>query len=186
MTTPKEELRQLVMDLAVKRGEFILASGRKSSYYIDARLVTLHPQGAHLVGRVILQELSRAGLLSELDAVAGMTLGADPMVTAVAMESRQFEGAKPVFAAIVRKETKDHGTGRKVEGPISAGMKVAVLEDTSTTGGSAQKAAGALKEMNCEVAVIVSLIDRLEGARENIEKAGFRFMSVFTIKELGL
>jgi len=186
MPTSKQDLRQLIIDLAVKHGDFTLTSGRKSKYYIDARLITLHPQGAYLTGRVLLQELSKAGLLHDLDAVAGMTLGADPMVTSVAIQSRDFPGTKPLVAAMVRKESKEHGTGKQIEGPIEKGMRVMVLEDTSTTGGSSLKAAEALKGMGCIVLGVLTLIDRQEGARENVEKAGYKFLSAFSIKEFGL
>ena len=174
----RRQLLELIRTEAVIRGQFVLSSGRESPYYVDARRVTLSARGSRLVGRVIWSLIEQDGF----DAVGGLTLGADPVVSAVSLSSA--ESARPVDGLLVRKAPKEHGTGRRVEGPLREGMRVLVVEDTSTTGGSALEAVQALTAEGVRVDTVVTLIDREEGARAAVEAEGLRFEAVFTISEI--
>ncbi|RMG60258.1 MAG: orotate phosphoribosyltransferase [Deltaproteobacteria bacterium] len=178
----RERLRKLIQELAYEKGEVILASGKKSDFYVDCRQVTLHSEGGYLVGSVILDMLTKGG--EPVEAVGGLTMGADPMVTSVSVLSH-IRGV-PLHAFIVRKEAKKHGKGAWIEGTknLREGMKVAILEDVVTTGGSTLKAVEKAEEFGLKVERIICLVDREEGGRENIEKAGYRLESVFTRKEI--
>ena len=179
--TPEQRsarLRALLRQRAIRHGEFTLASGRKSSYYVDGRLVTLHHEGAWLVARVILDLLAREKV--EAVALGGLTMGADPIAGAVAAVSH-LEG-RPLKAFIVRKEVKGHGTGKRVEGDLIAGDRVVVVDDVITTAGSTLQAIKAVEEIGCQVAAVVCLIDRQEGGAAAL--AGYRFLPMFTIAEL--
>lgn len=171
-------LRALLRQRAIRYGDFTLASGRKSTYYVDGRLVTLHHEGAWLVARVILDLLTREGV--EATAIGGLTMGADPIAGAVAAVSH-LEG-RPLGAFIVRKEAKGHGTGKRVEGDLRAGDRVVVVDDVITTAGSTLQAIRAVEEIGCKVVAVVCLIDRQEGGAEAL--AGYRFLPMFTIGEL--
>jgi orotate phosphoribosyltransferase len=171
-------LLELVRENALLRGHFVLASGRESSHYVDARRVTLSALGARLVGRVIWGMVDTEGF----DAVGGLTLGADPVVTAVSVASAQE--SKPIDGLLVRKIAKEHGTGQRVEGPLRPGLRAFVVEDTSTTGSSALKAVHVLREEGCIVTRVITLIDRDEGARQAVEAVDCRFDSVFSISEV--
>lgn len=168
----------MLQERALLRGDFLLSSGARSSYYLDARVVTLSSEGSVLVGAVFAHALDAL----ELDAVAGLTLGADPIVSSIAIMSH-FAG-RGLDGLIVRKERKEHGAARRLEGPWRAGMRVAVVDDTLTTGSSSLEAARAVETEGGEVHVVWALIDREEGARQAIERAGYRFGSVFTVSEL--
>jgi orotate phosphoribosyltransferase len=174
----RERLLELLRTHAVLHGDFVLASGQRSSVYLDARVVTLSATGSGLVGRVLLDALRDL----QPDAVAGLAIGADPLVTAVAVVSGMERGV--VDALIVRKEPKVHGAGRQIEGPWRAGLRVAVLEDTMTTGASSLQAAQAVAEAGGSVVCVLGLIDREQGAREAIEAAGYEFRTVFTAAEV--
>ncbi len=167
-----------LLRIEVIRGDFVLSSGRRSSYYIDARRVTLSGVGSRLVGEVLFGRLGH----DRPDAVAGMSLGADPLVTAVTVASA-YAGA-PIDGLLVRKRAKEHGTGRRVEGPRRPGMRVVVLEDTSTTGGSALEAVQALRDEGAAIERVITLIDREEGAAEAISASGLTFEAVFAIDEI--
>ncbi|MGQ9706381.1 MAG: orotate phosphoribosyltransferase [bacterium] len=177
-----DELRELVQKKAVLRGEFILASGKKSNYYIDARLVTLSPLGASLIGPAVLEAVKDEIMEGRIQAVGGMSIGADPIATAVCLAS--MKQRTPLVAFIVRKETKDHGTGKRIEGPLEKGMRTIIVEDVTTTGGSAIKAIGAVREFGCEVYAVVSLIDRQEGAEEELKKHNVKFIPLISKDEL--
>lgn len=159
-------------------GDFVLSSGRRSSVYLDARLVTLSAAGSGLVGLVLFEALLPLGV----DAVAGLAIGADPLVVSVAVVSG-MQGA-PIEALIVRKEAKAHGAGRTIEGPWRDGMRVAVLEDTMTTGASSLQAARAVQEAGGTVACVLGLIDREQGAREAVEAEGYTFSAVYEAREV--
>ena len=177
----KQRLQQLIIHKALSFGDFTLASGRKSSYYIDCRPVTLDGEGAYLLARCLLEVLED----EDVEAVGGMAIGADPISAATAVIAASM--GRKLDAFIVRKEPKDHGTGRQVEGPLSQGAHVAMVEDTVTTGGSTLRAIEALqRECDAEVVIILVMVDRLEGAREAFEEAGFRFVSLFTVEDLGV
>lgn len=152
----------------------VLASGRTSNYYIDAKMTTLDPEGASLVGRLILHILSPF----KIDAIGGYTLGADPIVSVVAAMSAGTNRPLPAF--IVRKEPKKHGERKMIEGPFQKGWKVAVVDDVVTTGGSTLKACQAVEEEGGKVVLTLAIVDRLEGGRENLEKKGYRFISLLT------
>ncbi len=174
----RSHLRMLLRERAVLRGDFVLSSGARSNYYLDARLVTLSAEGSKYVGQVMLDEL-----LPDLpDAIAGPTVGADPIVSATivtaALAGQRLDGL------LVRKGRKEHGAGRQIEGPWREGLRVAVVDDTLTTGNSLLEAAAALREAGGIVTGLYALIDREQGAREAIEGAGYRFTALFTAKEL--
>ena len=180
MDSERERLRALLQTEAIKEGDFVLSSGKRASYYIDCRLVTLSAAGAFLTGRVMLQALG-----AELpDAVAGMSVAADPVVTAIAIAS--FTAGTPIQALIVRSRAKEHGTGKLVEGPLQTGMNVAIVEDTVTTGGSVLRAAEAVTEVGGVVTGIWTLVDRLQGGGAAIARAGYPYQAVFTIEDLGI
>ena len=178
------EMAERLLELAVERGairygDFTLSSGKKSSYYFDGRLLSLDPEGAHLIGNALLPLLADAGV----SAVGGPTLGADPIVTAAAMASWQ-QGA-PLPAFIVRKEAKGHGMTQMIEGPVPEGASVAIVDDTCTTGGSLFHAIGAAEEAGCTVGLVLALLDRNEGGSDAIRERGYRFETLLTAGEDG-
>jgi orotate phosphoribosyltransferase len=173
----RDYLLTLLCQLAYQEGDFTLSSGQKSTYYINCKPVTLHPFGALATGRLLLPLLS-AGT----QGVAGLTLGADPIVSSVSVVSALAE--KPVFALIIRKEAKGHGTQAYIEGPVIAGSKVAVLEDVVTTGQSALTAVQRLKDAGYQVDQVISLVDRQQGGTELYAQAGLEFISLFNITDL--
>ena len=180
MDAERERLRALLQTEAVEEGDFILSSGKRASYYIDCRLVTLSAEGAFLTGRVMLRALG-----TQLpDAVAGMSVAADPVVTAIAIAG--FAEKTPVAALIVRSRAKEHGAGKQVEGPLQPGMRVAIVEDTVTTGGSVLRAAAAVTEAGGVVTGIWTLVDRLQGGAAAISAAGYAYQHIFTIEDLGV
>jgi len=174
----RDELLAAVKSKAVLHGDFILSSGQQASTYVDLRRVLLDGRVAPLAGRVMLD------LTADLDyqAVGGLTLGADPVATAI-MHAAAGRGA-PVDAFVVRKKEKDHGTQRRIEGPDVAGRRVLVVEDTSTTGASPLTAVEALREAGAEVAGVAVLVNR--GAREHITAHGLEFRAAFELADLGV
>ena len=175
-------LRQALLDLfcevAYREGDFLLSSGQKSTYYINGKQVTLHPQGGLAVGRILLPYISPGTV-----AVAGLTLGADPIVTAASVVAA-YEG-RSLAALIVRKEVKGHGTQAYIEGPtLPSGSPVVVLEDVVTTGQSAMKAVDRLREAGYQVEEVITLVDRQQGGAEFYQKVGLKFQAVFTIQDL--
>jgi len=185
VTDTRERLRDLITELAVVRGRVTLASGREADYYIDLRRITLHHEAAPLVGHVLLDRLEEVGLgPGEVDAVGGLTLGADPVATALmhAAASRGLE----LDAFVVRKEAKAHGLQRRIEGPDVAGRRVVVVEDTSTTGGSALTAVEAVREAGGNVLAVAVLVDRDTGAREKVEALGLPYHYLYGLTDLGL
>ncbi|CAM3677817.1 orotate phosphoribosyltransferase [Occultella aeris] len=184
-TTPLQRLAELINELAVVHGRVTLSSGREADYYVDMRRATLHHEAAPLIGHLLLDALEEAGFgPGEIDAVGGLTLGADPVVCAVqhAAASRGLD----LDAFLVRKEAKGHGMKRQVEGPDVAGRHVVVLEDTSTTGGSALAAVAAAREAGAEVVAVASIVDRDTGAREAVQGAELPYLWVLSAADLGL
>jgi orotate phosphoribosyltransferase len=178
LTLLRQKLLDLFCQLAYQEGDFVLSSGQRSSYYINGKQVTLHPQGALAVGRLLLQILP-----IDTQAVAGLTLGADPIVSAVSVVS-VYEN-RPLPALIIRKEAKGHGTMAYIEGPsLPTGAKVVVLEDVVTTGQSALKAVERLQAAGYTVTRVISLIDRLQGGAELYESNGLQFDVLFSIRDL--
>jgi orotate phosphoribosyltransferase len=163
--TDHEQLVRLLAARSARRGTFTLASGRQSTLYIDARLTTMTPDGQRLIGRLGLQAIRAVGWMA--DAVGGLTLGADPIAYAICHTSA--DDTHPLRAFTVRKEPKAHGTGKQVEGPLTAGDKVVVVEDVITTGGSAARAVEVLRREGAIPIGILALVDREEGGRERLE-----------------
>jgi orotate phosphoribosyltransferase len=178
LETVKQYLLDLFCEVAYREGDFTLSSGQRSSYYINGKQVTLHPQGGLAMGRVLLDLVP-----TEAQAVAGLTLGADPMVTAVSVVAA-YEG-RSLTALIVRKEAKGHGTQAYIEGPtLPPGSSVVVLEDVVTTGQSALKAVDRLRQAGYTVNQIIALVDRQQGGAELYQQQGLQFQSVFSIQDI--
>lgn len=176
--THREELLAILTRESLKKGDFTLSSGQKSTYYIDGKLTTLDARGAYLVARIFLAMISD----DVPHAVGGMTLGADPIIGAMlslaGMEDLSLKGL------IVRKEAKGHGTRSLVEGSVAAGDRVVVIEDVVTTGGASLRAVEAVRGLGCEVKRILAIVDREQGARSNLDDAGCHLESIFSISEL--
>jgi orotate phosphoribosyltransferase len=176
--TLRDELLQHLLAHAFKTGEFTLASGRTSKYYVNGKMTTLDARGAYLVARMFLAMMSD----DVPDAVGGLTLGADPIVGA--MLSLAGLEDLPLRGFIVRKQSKDHGTRSLVEGPVREGDRVVVVEDVVTTGGSSLQAIAPLREMGCDVRRVLAVVDREEGGRAALSDAGCRLEAIFTASEL--
>lgn len=179
-----EAERRALIDLiaaeAVFHGDFTLSSGKKATYYVDMRKLTLDHRAAPAIGRLVLDAVRDL----DVDAVGGLTLGADPIANAVMHAS--VAASTPVNAFVVRKEPKDHGRGRQIEGAEVAGMRVVIVEDTSTTGGSPLKAAEVVRDAGAEVVAVVTVVDRKTGAQAAVEAAGFEWRSIIDLDDLGL
>jgi orotate phosphoribosyltransferase len=173
-------LIKLFHERALKFGDFTLASGKKSSYYLDGKQITLYSHGVRLVSEGLLDLLADV----EFDAIGGMVIGADPIIggvlTAAAERGRNLDGF------LVRKEAKGHGTKKYVEGPVQPGMKVVVIDDVVTTGGSALEAAQRVQDFGCEVVQMVGIVDRMEGGAKNFAAAGLAFRSLLAITDFGI
>jgi orotate phosphoribosyltransferase len=176
----RDALAELLRTNSVRTGDFVLASGRRSRYYVDARRTTMSGRGQLLIGRVGLAALDSSGW--NPDAVGGLTLGADPVAYAIAHAAAA--AGEPLDAFTVRKEPKAHGAGRQVEGPVEPGVRVVAIEDVVTTGGSALRAIEALRMFGADVAGVLALVDREEGGRETIEGSGLPLISLFRVSEL--
>jgi orotate phosphoribosyltransferase len=177
-----ERLRRLLLDRSVRRGDFVLASGQRSSYYIDCRLTTMSAEGQGLIGDLGWRAVRDAGWRAR--AVGGLTMGADPVAYAVAAAS--FGTELPVDAFSVRKEAKTHGTGRVIEGCFSGGDDVVIVEDVITTGGSAQRAIAAVEAAGGRVLGVLAVVDREEGGRAALEEQGREVVALITAAQLGL
>lgn len=177
--TEHEELIHLLATRSARRGQFILASGRQSTLYIDARLTTMSPQGLVLIGTLGFTQIRQ---IWSVDSIGGLTLGADPISYAISYASAKSD--RPLRAFTVRKEAKTHGTGKLIEGPFQTGDRTVVIEDVITTGGSALKAAAAIQNAGGLVAGVLALVDREEGGREAIEAAGISVISLVTAQDL--
>ena len=178
LTTVKQQLLDLICTDAYKEGDFTLSSGQQSSYYINGKLVTLHPQGGQMVGQVILDYLDDSVI-----GVGGLTLGADPIVTAVSVVAA-YEGHS-ITPLIVRKEAKGHGTQAYIEGPVlPENSNVVILEDVVTTGQSAMKAIVRLREAGYAVNQVISIVDRQQGGSEHYAQENIDFKAVYTISEI--
>jgi orotate phosphoribosyltransferase len=176
----KQALIGLVRERALRFGQFTLASGKQASYYLDGKQVTLDSAGAKLVGEGILDLLA-----DDLPkAVGGMAIGADP-ITAAVITLAGVRGI-PLKGFLVRKQTKDHGTARYIEGPVAAGDSVAIVEDVVTTGGSSLEAIERAEAFGLKVQRVVAIIDRLEGGARAFESRGYRFASLLTIRDFGI
>jgi orotate phosphoribosyltransferase len=184
-SSARTALLSLLAERSVRRGTFTLASGRVSSFYVDARLTTMSPEGLSLIGPLGLHTVRSAGW--GVDSIGGLTLGADPIAYAISYAAaldQPVSGLVALRAFTVRKEAKSHGTGKLVEGPFRRGDRVCVIEDTITTGGSALRAVSALREAGGVVAGVLARVDREEGGREAIEESGIPVISLARISEL--
>jgi len=174
----REKLIQLIAERSFGRKKIILASGRESDFYFDLKPTMFHPEGAALLARLILDRLSKL----DVDLVGGLEMGAVPLIASVSAFS--FEAGKPIPGFFVRKAAKDHGTKKRIDGIDSvAGKKVAILEDVTTTGGSAIQAVKEVRAAGAEVVLVLSIVDRLEGAAESFEQARVPFDALFTRRD---
>ena len=180
LESDRQSLIALIGDEAVFHGDFTLSSGKKATYYVDMRKLTLDHRAAPAIGRLVLDIVRDL----DVDAVGGLTLGADPIANAVLHAS--VAAGTPVDAFVVRKEPKDHGRGRQIEGAEVAGKRVVIVEDTSTTGGSPLKAAQVVKDAGADVVAVVTVVDRKTGAQAAVEAAGVEWRSIIDLDDLGL
>lgn len=176
----RDDLLALLATHSAKRGTFTLASGRQSSLYIDARLTTMSAEGLSLIGPLGLEAIVQATW--RVDSIGGLTMGADPIACAISYASASTKS--PLRAFTVRKEPKTHGTGKLIEGPFRAGDRVAVIEDTITTGGSARKAIEAVRAAGGIVVGVLALVDREEGGREALEAENLPVISMALASEI--
>jgi orotate phosphoribosyltransferase len=177
-----DSLRRLLLERSVQRGTFVLASGRQSSYYIDCRLATMSAEGMVLIGRMAWEAIRRTGWRPA--AIGGLTMGADPVAYAIAAAS--FGTDRPVNAFSVRKEAKDHGKGRLIEGNFKTGDEVVVVEDVITSGDSAARVIATVEQAGGQVLGVLAVVDREQGGRRVLEAAGRRVVTLTTATELGL
>ena len=175
----EERLLELMLEKSLKRGDFVLSSGLRSSYYFDGRLTTLWPEGAYLVGKRVFQLAREAGA----EAIGGPTLGADPIVAAAALVS-WLEG-KPLPAFIVRREPKKHGMQRYIEGHLPPGGQVAIVDDVVTTGGAILRAIEAVEGEGCRVMRVIALLDRQQGGSDELRRRGYDFTPLFLADPTG-
>ncbi len=175
----RNRLKEILQEKSILRGDFTLASGKKSTYYIDGRLTTLDAEGVNLIGKIFLEQIKAD---SSITGVGGPTMGADPIVGSVLALSQESDC--PLQGFLVRKEEKGHGTGKMVEGNLKPGDTVAMVEDVVTTGGSVIKAINAVREAGAEVKTLLVIVDREEGAKSKFEDLGVEFFSIFKISEL--
>lgn len=176
----RQALIALVKEKALEFGDFTLASGKKASFYLDCRRVTLDSQGANLIAAGIIELIGN----DWPDAVGGMAVGADPITGAVITLAGQ--GPRPLRGFIVRKEAKAHGKGRDVEGPVKAGDRVVIVEDVVTTGGSSLLAIEKVEAAGIQVMGVIAIIDRLEGGAAAFAERGYRLQTLLTIRDLGI
>ena len=180
LAADRQALIALIGDEAVFHGDFTLSSGKKATYYVDMRKLTLDHRAAPAIGRLVLDAIADL----DVDAVGGLTLGADPIANAVLHAS--VASGTPVDAFVVRKEPKDHGRGRQIEGAEVAGKRVVIVEDTSTTGGSALTAVEAVREAGGEVVAVAVVVDRGTGAAEAVGAEGLEYRFAVDLADLGL
>lgn len=180
MSQKRARLVELLSQLSFEKKKVTLASGRESNFFIDCKQTILTAEGHALVGELMFDALAELG---EVDAVGGVELGGCPLASAVSLVS--FQRGAPLPALYVRKERKDHGSAKRIEGDkaLRPGLRVALLEDVVTTGGSSLKALEVLRDAGCEVAGILALVDRQEGGREAIEAAGVRLVTLATKRD---
>jgi orotate phosphoribosyltransferase len=174
----KEKLRELLKQEAFKKGNFVLSSGKTSSYYLDGRIITLTPEGSYLAASIILDMVAS----EDIQAIGGPTLGADPIVGAVAVLS--YLKGKPLKTFIVRKSAKEHGMQRQIEGPaLAKNSKAVLVDDVATTGKALIEAKEVLDRAGIKVTKAIVIVDRQEGAAGNLAQAGLELESIFSVKE---
>lgn len=185
MSTPeaRRQLLDLILDASFEKKEVTLASGRKSSFYLDLRKTLMRPAGVRLAGELVLAKLQSG---TPVDAVGGMAVGAVPLVSAVLAAAARDERTESLLGFFVRKQPKGHGLGRQIEGEFSEGQTVALVEDTTTTGGSTLDAVDIVEAAGGKVARVLCLVDRGEGAAESFAKRGLTLEPLFTRADLPL
>jgi orotate phosphoribosyltransferase len=174
-------LQSILREHALQFGQFTLASGKQASYYLDCRKVTLHPQGANQIAAGMLDILVSGRFGEVPDAVGGLAIGADPITASIVVHAGLRK--LPTRGFMVRKEAKQHGTGKLVEGPVVPGMRAVIVEDVITSGGSALKAASSAREFGLDVVGVLGVIDRLEGGRAAFEAEGIPLETLLTIDD---
>ena len=184
-----EQLKNLIREKSLKFGDFTLASGKKATYYLDGKQVTLDSVGAKLIGQGMLDVLrnEKAFLTAEgklPDAVGGMSIGADPITAATIVMAAIHD--VPMRGFMVRKQSKGHGTNQFIEGPVKVGDRVVILEDVVTTGGSSLEAIQRVEDAGITVVGVIAIIDRMEGGAEAFAEKGYIFRSLLTIKDFGI
>ena len=172
-TSDRERLRRIIAERCFKKGDFTLASGKKSDVFFNLKPAMMDPEASNLLADMILQVLRREGVRS----IGGLAMGAVPLVASVCTKSYPDY---PVEAFFVRKQIKDHGIMQQVDGNLSEGAEIVLLEDVVTTGGSVMIAVEAARARGCKVKCVLTVVDRMEGGRENLEKEGLRLESLFT------
>ncbi len=180
------ELLILLQRNSVFEGDFTLASGAKSQYYVDCKLTTLTPQGAWLVGRImhdLIREKEKA-IDTRIDSIGGLTMGADPIALAIGMVSHWEQDPVPLPVFSVRKQSKDHGQTKRIEGCFHRGDTVVIIDDVITKAESTWQAIQAVEAEGGQVAFVASLVDREEGGRASLEAKGYSVLSVFTLDEI--
>ena len=176
----RERILQIAEQVgALRYGEFTLASGAKSNYYFDGRLISLHPEGSYCLGQALLSAIGD----TYIDAVGGPATAAIPLVTAIALVSHI--GSRNLTGFVVRSETKEHGTQKQVEGNLVNGATVAIVDDVCTSGGSLFLAIDAVEKMGCKVALVLSVLDRKQGGSEELAKRGYAFRSLLQATDEG-
>jgi orotate phosphoribosyltransferase len=177
----KIALATLLKKEALKKGRFVLSSGKVSSYYLDGRIITMTAKGAYLAASIILERLEG----KNISAIGGPTLGADPIVGAVAALSHL--SGRPIKGFIVRKQAKEHGRQRQIEGPaLKKNARVVLVDDVATTGKSLVEAKAALDKIGVKVIGAMVIVDRNQGAKENLKRCGCKLEAIFNVKELGV
>jgi len=176
----RQRLIDLFRERALRFGEFTLASGQTSSYYLDGKQITLHSEGLRLVSLGLLELLDDV----EFEAIGGMSIGADPIIGGVLAVAA--ERGRPLDGFLVRKEPKGHGTNRFIEGPVSPGAPVVIVDDVVTTGGSSLLAVDRVQEYGCRVVCVVGIVDRLQGGGESFAARSLPFRPLLTVRDFGI
>jgi len=177
----RQRLMELFRERALKFGDFTLASGKKASYYLDGKQITLHAEGLRLVSEGLLELLADV----EFDAIGGMSIGADPIIGGVIAVAAE-RGRPNLQGFLVRKEAKGHGTGRFIEGPVQPGARVVIVDDVVTTGGSSLQAIDRIQEFGGQVVQVVAIVDRMEGGAANFAARQLPLRSLLTIEDFGI
>lgn len=176
-TDPRGRLRELIRELSLTKGQFKLASGRESNYFFNLKPTMLHPEGINLLADAILEKIEKL----EADYIGGLAVGAVPIVTAVVLKSQST--GRPLKGFWVRKEMKDHGVVTAVDGDLADRAKVVMVEDVTTTGGSVMRAIEEARKKRCDIKAVITVVDRREGARENLAKQGIDLISLYTTED---
>ena len=177
----RSSLISIIREHALQFGQFTLASGKQASYYLDCRMVTLHPKGSNQIAAGMLELIMNNHFDAIPDAVGGLAIGADPITAAVVVHAGLRD--LHLLGFMVRKEAKQHGTGKRVEGPVRPGMKCVIVEDVITSGGSALNAAAAARDFGLVVIGVLGVIDRLEGGEEAFKAADIPFATLLTMND---